>query len=307
MVIQTERFVVEELVGSGGFGTVYRAHDRRTGGRVALKVLRKQTAREGGRFTREARVLAHLEHPAIVRYIAHGQTASGEPFLAMEWLDGEDLAAHLRRQGLDLGETLRLGVRVAGALETAHRAGVVHRDIKPSNLFLPGGDIDRVKLLDFGVARSRVVHTISTAGRALGTPAYMAPEQARGDRQVGPPADVFALGCVLFECLVGRAPFSAHGAVTLMAKMLFEAPPDGLRARAGLPPPVVEAVERMLAKEPAQRFADGSDALAELKRLAALPLPALPPPPRPELAEASDSTTVPASLLSLQLTDDEDT
>src|SRR5205085_2851261 len=159
----------------------------------ALKILRaetKPTHRE--RFAREARLLAKLEYPSIVRYLAHGYTARNEPFLAMEWLDGEDLSTRLAREGMTPAETVRVIHHAANALGAAHACGIVHRDIKPSNLFLVGGDVDRLKVLDFGIAHVQASSDAMTrTGTSLGTPGYMAPEQARGSRDLGAAADVF--------------------------------------------------------------------------------------------------------------------
>src|SRR5579859_2861743 len=149
-----ERFEIEQAAGAGGMGTVYRARDRRTGSAVAVKVLRTEGTRDE-RFLREARLLAEVKHPRIVRYVSHGETPSGEPYLAMEWLEGEELASRLSRGGLTVGESILVLRRAAEGLASAHSRGLVHRDIKPSNLFLPAGDLDRLKLLDFGVARPR--------------------------------------------------------------------------------------------------------------------------------------------------------
>src|ERR1700761_4999530 len=202
----SDRFQVVRLAGAGGMGVVYRARDRLTGNAVALKVLRPAGGSEGHdpdqveRFLREPRILSEVQHPAIVRYIAHGETERGEPYLAMEWLDGESLSARLGRGRLGVAESVDLVRRVAEALAVAHARGVVHRDLKPANLFLVGGEVARPKVLDFGVAR-RVVSSgvVTRSGALVGTPAYMAPEQARGERDVAPAADVFSLGCVLYE------------------------------------------------------------------------------------------------------------
>src|SRR5262245_45694809 len=147
-----ERFVIERRAGSGATGAVYCARDRSSGARVALKIITVDDGVDGERFEREARVLASLTHPGIVRYVGHGVSTDAR-YLAMEWLDGEDLASRLERKGLTIPESVTLVRRVAEALASAHERGVIHRDIKPRNLFLVGGDIERVKILDFGIAR----------------------------------------------------------------------------------------------------------------------------------------------------------
>ena len=224
------RFAVERLAAQGGMGVVYRAKDTLTGDHVALKVLKENTE-EADRFQREAAVLAELRHPAIVRYVAHGIIGHGKrAYLAMEWLEGEDLSVRLARQGLDVKEGLLLAIRVAEALAVAHARGITHRDIKPSNLFLPDGDLARVKVLDFGIARLGLAAvTMTQTGIMVGTPGYMSPEQARGDPLVDGRADVFALGCVLFECITGKRVFKRSA----LAQQL---PPKCARERQDTPP-----------------------------------------------------------------------
>src|SRR5262249_14650889 len=151
------------------------------------------------RFAREASVLAELSHPGIVRYVAHGVTPAEELYLVMEWLEGEDLLSRLLRIGLTLKESVLLRTRVAPALAAAHAKNIVHRDLKPTNLFLVDGQIEKVKLLDFGIAQLDSVTRMTRTGVLLGTPGYMAPEQARSSQGIDPRADVFSLGCVLFE------------------------------------------------------------------------------------------------------------
>ena len=136
--IVTDRFEIEGEAGAGGAATVYRAHDRRSGERVAIKVLRTVMDAGAERFLREAETLARLEHPGVVRYVAHGLTDDGDAFLAMEWLDGRDLRRHLLDEGLTIAETVALGADVADALAAVHARGVLHRDVKPSNIFLVG-------------------------------------------------------------------------------------------------------------------------------------------------------------------------
>src|SRR5258708_4321046 len=143
--VVADRFAIERVAGRGGMGTVYRALDRATGAPAAVKILPNESGPRRDRFAREARLLAQLAHPAIVRYIAEGTTARGEPYLAMEWLDGEDLQQRLRREGFDPNDAVRLAIVVAGALGAAHTRGIVHRDIKPSNLLLANNDVARVK------------------------------------------------------------------------------------------------------------------------------------------------------------------
>ncbi|AUX24233.1 protein kinase [Sorangium cellulosum] len=268
-----DRFALEAQIGAGGMGTVWRALDRATGEAVALKLLRDPVGGDAARFAQEARILAAIEHPHVVRYVGHGLAPTREPYLAMEWLRGEDLAARLSRGGLTLEDGLNLVQRAAGALGAVHARGIVHRDVKPSNLFLVGGDVARVKLLDFGIARQPgVLASLTQTGAILGTPGYLAPEQAQGEREVGPQADVFALGAVLFECVTGSAAFRGMQVMALLAKLLLEEPPRLIEVRADVPRELSELCHRMLAKDPRARPAHGAavaEALARLPRGAA--------------------------------------
>jgi hypothetical protein len=276
-----DRFVIESHAGAGGMGTVYRAHDERTGGTVALKLLQHGESPEvAERFAREARVLSELHHPGIVAYLAHGATETGAPYLAMEWLDGEDLARRLSRGPLSIAEALVLLRRAAEALALAHGQGLVHRDLKPSNLFLRGGQVERLALLDFGIARrSAASQTVTATGMIVGTPSYMAPEQVRGERPLLPAADVFSLGCVLFECITGKAPFKAEQVMAVLAKILFEEPPRLHQVCPEAPEAVDALLSRMLAKSAESRFQDAPALLAALDALDELrPLPTTSPP-----------------------------
>ncbi len=254
------RFEIERTAGSGGMGVVYRAHDRSTNTPVALKLLSVSDAEPPSvaRFEHEARILAELEHPRIVRHIASGISADGEPYLVMEWLDGESLAERLTREPLCLDDCLAIVRAAAEALGAAHALGVIHRDIKPGNIFLVGGECDGVKILDFGIARmARTFGSFTQTGSVMGTPGYMAPEQARGDRQmIDARADIFSLGAVLFECLTGRPAFQGQHAMALLAKLLLEEPPRVREIRREIPTEIDELVARMLAKDPKQRIPD---------------------------------------------------
>jgi len=268
-----DRFEIERPASAGGMGVVYRGRDRATGDVIALKVMQVAAHEVRDRFEREANILAKLRHPSIVRYVAHGSTPDGEPFLVMEWLDGEDLHARLARQGLTFDESVTLGKRVAEALAVAHERGVVHRDLKPPNLFLPGGAIDAVKVLDFGIARlsgGAPGAPRTGTGLLLGTPGYMAPEQARGDRDIDGRADVFALGCVLFECLTGRPAFVGDHPMAILAKILFEEAPRVSELRADVPAVLDDLVTAMLRKDPADRPRDARDLLRRLDALGPL-------------------------------------
>ncbi|MDB4956768.1 MAG: protein kinase [Myxococcales bacterium] len=263
------RFQIENLAGKGGMGSVYRAHDRQTGGEAALKILNGETTQSHrDRFAREAKLLAELTIPAVVRHLAHGLTERGEQYLAMEWLDGEDLAARLRREALGAGEAVHLVRRIAEALGAAHARGIVHRDIKPSNLFLVDSNVERVKVLDFGIAHVQAARDAMTrTGATIGTPGYMAPEQARGSRDLDTRADVFSLGCVLFECLAGQPPFVGDSSMAVLAKILLEDAPRISTVRDDLPQALDDLIARMLTKDPKGRPRDGTIVAAALEAL----------------------------------------
>lgn len=205
-------------------GDVHRALDRSTGEVVAIKRVRAADADATQRFLRESLLLEATRHPGIVRYIAHGVDEDGSAWLAMEWLEGEDLCARLAREPLTHDQSLAIAATIADALGAAHQAGIVHRDVKPSNVFLRGGDPRDVRLLDFGIAKPLRATALTAAGSLLGTIGYLSPEQARG-RQVDARSDVFSLACLLFECLTGRAAYHAEHAVAVFGKLLTEMPP----------------------------------------------------------------------------------
>lgn len=252
------RFLVEGSLGTGGMGTVHVAVDQETGQRVALKLL-QSTARgdDAERFAREAQILSDLRHPHIVGHVAHGADELGRQYLAMELLVGEDLRQRLRRGRMTVAESMALLDGASAALAEAHRIGIVHRDLKPSNLFLRDGDPAGVVVLDFGVARRLLRSSLTHTGLLVGTPEYMAPEQARGGIEIGPAVDVFALGCVLYECLSGQAPHSGEHVAAVLSMVLFEEPPLLQGLRESLPAPIAELMTRMLHKDPAERYPNG--------------------------------------------------
>ncbi|HEX4514972.1 MAG TPA: serine/threonine-protein kinase, partial [Polyangiaceae bacterium] len=262
------RFEIEGLAGEGGMGAVYRARDHERGERVALKVFHERGRTGGGApdHEAEARTLLELLHPNIVRCVAFGATDDGHEFLATEWLEGETLRARLSRGAIPVAQTIRIARRVAEGLAAAHAWGIVHRDVTPANvMMLPN---EGVKLLDFGLA----VH--GRAEGAAGTVGYAAPEQARGDAPT-PRADVFSLGCVMVECLLGEKPFAAETDVGVMARML-----EGDTARVtsrltGVPIALVRLLSRMLASDPEARPRDGAAVATELSIFDRASTPAL--------------------------------
>jgi tetratricopeptide (TPR) repeat protein len=263
------RFAVESRVAAGGMGTVYRALDRLEGATVALKVVHSSDPHAAARFAREQAVLAQLVHPAIVGYVAHGALDDGSPWLAMDWLEGEDLSARLARHPLTLDESLRLARQAAEALGAAHARGIVHRDVKPGNVFLVGGDVDRVRLLDFGLARLRDASEVTRTGVMVGTPSYMAPEQIRQSGRVDARADVFSLGCLMWRCIVGQTPFQGEALVAILATILNDPAPRLRDARPDVSKELDALVDSMLAKEPEARPADGNEVARALESMPA--------------------------------------
>jgi hypothetical protein len=251
------RFVIERVAATGGMGTVYRA--REGSAVVALKVLHGAHADDFGRFAREAALLQGLDSPNVVRYVASGQLPNGMPFFAMEWLEGKTLAERLEGGPLSCADAVALGIRIAEVLATLHKGGLVHRDLKPSNIFLVGGALEQAKLLDFGIARTLAsTQLLTRTGAILGTPGYMAPEQVRGE-PVDARVDVYALGCVLFECIAGRQLFAGAHVWTTLAKVLFEDAPRLRTVVPTVPEGVDDAVARLLAREASARPSDGEE------------------------------------------------
>jgi serine/threonine protein kinase len=281
---------IESVVGSGSAGTVYRAVDERNNGVVAVKLVTDQGLRS--RFMREAETLARLEHDAIVRYLGHGE-ASGGMFLAMEWLDGEDLSQCLERGRIGWQGARMLGLRISAALAQAHALGCVHRDLSPRNVFLPGGKLERAKLLDFGLVRVPDTQLAQTASHAvLGTPFYMSPEHIRDAKSVTARSDLFALGVLLYEAISGVRPFEADDLFTLWVRIVDLQPTDLRSFGRDIPEALVVLVESLLAKDPALRPASASEVHHRLMAIpvstttisasmSAIPLvvPRTPPPP----------------------------
>jgi serine/threonine-protein kinase len=283
------RYRVVRRIGSGGMGAVYEAVQEDLGRRVAVKVVHPHLLEEPEllqRFRREAQAAAALGHPNIVQitdFSSTGETA----FLVMEYLTGESLGEALRREAtLPPQRVAFIASQMLAALEAAHRAGIVHRDVKPDNVFLTSiaGVSDVVKILDFGVAKlqgNAVDARLTTTGALLGTPAYMAPEQARG-KEVDARADIYAVGACMYHALSGRAPFEAQSFNALLFAIAEDPPKPLSSLRPDVDPELAALVERALAKSPASRFARAGemrDALAPWAQPSAGEREPAPPPP----------------------------
>lgn len=238
-------------LGEGGMGIVFRA-DRSTGGVAALKVLRRELSGDETfrrRFEREGRIAAQLDHPHLVEVVDAGE-AEGLHYLASRFVEGETLADRLERDGpLPLPDLARLAAELATGLDTLHEAGLVHRDVKPSNVMLGP---DGAALTDFGLARGIADSVLTAPGRVVGTLDYLAPEVIRG-QPAGPPADIYALGCLLYECVCSRPPFGSRPFAEAAVAHLSEEPLDPCGLRDDLPPAFWDALRFGLAKDPADR------------------------------------------------------
>ena len=272
-----DRFEIEREVGRGGVGIVYRALDQVTRQWVALKVIAIPgvDAGEEARFHREGRVLAGLIHPCIVRLVAFGQLDEGQPYVAMEWLEGEDIAQRQRRSPLSLGQCLEVGAQIADALSCAHAAGIVHRDVKPSNVILVGSGPNpsapvlplTAKLVDFGVASAEDAKLTRT-GAIIGTPAYMAPEQARGDGEVSAAADLYALGATLFEMIAHRPPHVGPTPIAILARLVTTPAPRLSEVFPNVPVALDELMWQLLSTSPVDRPQSAEYVAEELRKLA---------------------------------------
>lgn len=259
--IRVGAWALERPVGAGGMGVVYRARREADGVVAALKLLSPGVSSGRARFLREAALLRRVDHPRVVRYVDHGVTDDDQAWLAMEWLDGLDLAARLRKGPLEPMEALTLVMEAAAGVGALHRAGVIHRDLKPANLFLVGGGADGVRVVDLGIAvdEGGPDGRLTTTGAVIGSAHYMAPEQIYG--RATPRSDVYALGVCLYEALVGAPPFSGDTPGSVLQQVLSEPPPSVTIARSDVAPEVDALIGRVMDKDPARR-PDGADALA---------------------------------------------
>jgi len=265
------RYLVCELIGTGGMGTVYRGRHQLVGRDVALKFLAPRYARDPAareRFLREARAANRIDHEHIIDITDFGETSDNLVFLVMEYLDGEQLGELIDKGPLEPKRALEIAFQLATALARAHELDVIHRDIKPDNVFVlqrRGGDF--VKLLDFGLAKVMGEHRLTASGKVFGTPEYLSPEQARGEQLTGA-ADQYSLGCVLYEMLTGQLPFEGPSPEVVLKHLQSEpAPPSHVNPRLPAADKIDAVVLRLLAKHPSGRFTDAYHLAEELRAI----------------------------------------
>lgn len=259
-----ERYRIEGKLGVGGMGVVYAGRHTLTDRSVAIKLLRGEFAEDRQtlrRFFTEAKAAASLRHPNVVDVLDMGETDEGLPFMVHELLEGEALDARVKRAGpLPWDEARTVMLPVMDALASVHDAGILHRDLKPGNVFLSRGHDDSLvpKLLDFGIVKLvGVEHSLATEnGVMVGSPAYMAPEQVRGQTDLDGRADVWGVGVLLYEVLTGKRPFEARNAMAIVMQIVMEEPAPIATLAPHLPAPVQEAITRALVKDRDQRWPD---------------------------------------------------
>src|SRR5919106_6581358 len=269
-----DHYQLEGEIGRGGMSVVYKARDLRLKRPVALKVLPPELAHDPAvatRFTREAQTSAHLSHAHIVPIYDVGE-GNGIAYFVMALITGGNLATLLAREPRQpIEEVRRLAWEVADALAYAHLRGVIHRDIKPDNILLDP-DTGRAMVTDFGIARAVESNTrLTVTGIAVGTPTYMSPEQAVGEREIDGRSDIYSLGVVAYQMLTGRVPFTAGNSMALLMKHVGERPRPIAELRPDVPQPLRDAIERALAKEPDDRWPTAGALRDALTSLEALP------------------------------------
>jgi serine/threonine-protein kinase len=263
-------YAVEALLGEGGMGKVYKAIGP-DGNRVALKLIKADYARDERfrrRFSREAKIAQTVKHPNVVPVVDTGE-AGGLPFMAQRFIDGESLDAVLKRDNvLDLPTTVRVCTDVAAGLEALWAAGIVHRDVKPGNILLD--EQGTAHITDFGLAKDTQGSLLTLPGQALGSMDYMSPEQIRGE-EVSAASDVYALGCVMYECVCGRPPFAHMQGMRVLWAHLQDEPPDPVSLRGEQSPEFVQALSLALAKDADQRPSTAGDYARSLRAAAENP------------------------------------
>jgi serine/threonine protein kinase len=304
LVGQTLRntYRILRVLDQGGMGMVFDAEHVRLRRRVAVKVLAQHLAGVGNaiaRFHREADIISRLQHPHIVQVVDYDTTEQGAPYIVMELLHGESLADRLdRERKLALPEAVRIALQIASGLSFAHAAAIVHRDLKPANIFLVSvaGQPSYVKLLDFGISKHAAAAGLTGEFDVLGTPDYMAPEQARGlTASVDHRADQFSLAAISYEMLSGTLPFAGDDVASVLSRVINDEPPRLLTVAPSVPAAVEAVLKRAFAKDPQQRYAQIGDFATALAGASGCSIPPLgaklasvPPPPTARSSEAED-------------------
>lgn len=301
MATRLDNYDIEEEIGRGGMGVVYRARELRLDRLVALKLIAGDVSDvpvHRARFERESRLAASISHPHIVTVHAVGDH-DGQPFIAMQWVDGGDLGARIARGPLPVADVVRIGGQIAGALQAAHDRGLLHRDVKPANILLRAGSRQHALLADFGIARDEGADVqLTHTGGILGTPLYTAPEQIAGDG-AGPRSDVYALGCVLYTALAGTPPFEAGGNdARLRWAHLHGERPHVRERRPDVPDSLDALIVRSMAVEPSDRPTAGelADALEQMTAqglTAGAPVLSTRPLPAPDAATVASTPAAP--------------
>lgn len=265
-----ERYEILRRIGSGGMGAVYMGRQPAVGREIALKVLRADLVNNEHvrqRFRREAEIIGRLNHPNTIQLIDYGETSDGLAVMVMELLVGQALNERLKTKGpLTVPEVIALGKQIAGSLSEAHLIGLVHRDLKPANVFLTEvGNQVHGKVLDFGIARllDEEATRLTSTGQVFGTPRYMSPEQAMSTADVDARSDLYSLGLILYECLVGQPPFVAQTSIQYLSAHTTQAPPKLRERLPSAPAPLEELIDACLAKEPEDR-PQSADEVAEV-------------------------------------------
>jgi eukaryotic-like serine/threonine-protein kinase len=291
---------ITRLIGQGGMGAVYEGVQTRLERRVAIKLMARELSANPeaiARFRREAEVTSQIGHPHIVQVFDFGQAPGGEPYIVMEYLEGEDLEKRIQRMGsLPLAAASHIVRQVASALSATHAKGIVHRDLKPANVFLLAveGETDFVKVVDFGISKVRSATTKLTAALAvMGTPNYMAPEQAAGRiNDIDPRTDQWALACIAYELIAGRPPFVGEDVASLLYQVIHQAPSPLAAFNPGLPNGVEVVLRRALSKTQAERFPTLTEFSRAFEGAASGKAPPAPAPAHAPSAKVSSSAAV---------------
>lgn len=265
-------YTITEKLGEGAMGDVYLARQAQTGQRLAIKLLNAEAQKHAEtvqRFLREARVISMMTHPNIVRVFIFGQTSSGVSYMAMEHVDGRTLETLVVEGPLSEERTVDISRQILDAIAEAHELGIMHRDLKPENVLLTEfrGRRDYVKILDFGIAKVQNANQqLTQAGVVYGTPAYMSPEQAQALDDIDHRADIYALGCMMYEMATGRLPFDAKTALKLLEMQAF-AEPERPSAVGPVSPKLEAVIMKAMQKDPAERYQTANDMLEALEAL----------------------------------------